>query len=143
MRGGIDRTGDWWSKLASIAQDEMRGKKNVLRGWQASEQIANSGGGRYESALSGALGCHVARVLPVCTEWSDALWSLARAWLELEVEQRIFLPSSTLDRELEVVSPGPTSPTHPRRPCHPLVPSSGSRASLLILPSAARLCVQV
>jgi hypothetical protein len=41
-------------------------------------------------------------MLPVCGEWSDAVWSLARSWLEVEVDQRVLGPFDSADRDLDV-----------------------------------------
>lgn len=44
---------------------------------------------RYEAALYGALGSHVAAVLPVCGGWEDECWAYCRAWLDLRAEAAV------------------------------------------------------
>jgi hypothetical protein len=56
---------------------------------QAADQIAASGGGRFEAAVCASLAGHVARILPVCGKWVDALWAFSRCWLELELDERL------------------------------------------------------
>ncbi|KAL4448847.1 hypothetical protein ABPG77_007564 [Micractinium sp. CCAP 211/92] len=48
-----------------------------------------AGSGLYEAALYGALSCHVARVLPVCSSWEDSCWAYLRCWLDASVDSAL------------------------------------------------------
>jgi hypothetical protein len=47
------------------------------------------GGAPHEAALYGALGCHVARVLPACSSWEDCCWAHLRCWLDAAVDSAL------------------------------------------------------
>ncbi|PSC76457.1 nuclear pore complex NUP107 isoform B [Micractinium conductrix] len=89
---GLDPAGEQAQDLAA----EVEGGGALLRAlWRWScLQLAEragaaaeaSGAGLHEAAVYAALGCHVARVLPVCTSWEDACWAYLRCWLDAAVD---------------------------------------------------------
>ncbi|KAL7113980.1 hypothetical protein ACP275_04G093000 [Erythranthe tilingii] len=55
----------------------------------ASEKIAEQDGGKYESAVYAAQCSNLKRLLPVCTDWESACWTMAKSWLDVQVDIEI------------------------------------------------------
>ncbi|XP_024516056.1 nuclear pore complex protein NUP107 [Selaginella moellendorffii] len=88
--------------LEAIELDGGLGRQRKLWKWAcfcASEKIASSEGGRYESAVFAAQCGNVNHMLPVCADWESAFWALVRSWLDTQIELELSdrHPSSTID----------------------------------------------
>ena len=59
--------------------------------YQAAERVGGQAGApdQAEAALYAALAGHVARLLPACATWEEAVWALARCWLEVAVDEAL------------------------------------------------------
>ncbi|XP_047340938.1 nuclear pore complex protein NUP107 [Impatiens glandulifera] len=55
----------------------------------ASEAIAEQNGSKYETAVYAAQCSNLKRILPICTDWESACWTMAKSWLDIQVDMHI------------------------------------------------------
>ncbi|KAL4625298.1 hypothetical protein ACB092_05G015500 [Castanea dentata] len=65
----------------------------------ASEKIAEQDGGKYEAAVYAAQCSNLIRMLPICTDWESACWSMAKSCLDVQVDLELArLPPGRMDQ---------------------------------------------
>jgi hypothetical protein len=83
----------WACVSAADAAAEAASLSSAAAGGGASGSggpVGGNSGRRFEAALYGALGGHVARMLPVCAgSWEDECWAYCRAWLDLAADAEL------------------------------------------------------
>ncbi|XP_010685276.1 nuclear pore complex protein NUP107 isoform X2 [Beta vulgaris subsp. vulgaris] len=78
--------------LQAIELESGIGRQWRLWKWacySASERIAELGGGKYEAAVYAAQCSNLKRMLPICTDWESACWSMAKSWLDVQMDMEL------------------------------------------------------
>ncbi|KAL6144439.1 hypothetical protein ACLB2K_055132 [Fragaria x ananassa] len=102
--------------LQAIELESRIGHQWYLWKWAsycASEKIAEQDTGKYEAAVYAAQCSNLRRMLPICTDWESACWTIAKSWLDFQADYELaHLQPERMDQIKSIADAIDGSPAH-------------------------------